>query len=141
MTDKELKQTYYIRQEIELYERKLRELRSMSMTGSRTDGMPRGSSRGDRVADFAVKIADTERKLNDLQLKLISAEAEIMDFITGIDDSFIRQIIYCRMILRYSWTRTAHKIGGGNTADSCRMAYKRYMRGTNDDGRDTATPV
>lgn len=141
MTDKELKQTYYLRQEIELYERKLRELRSMSMTGSRTDGMPRGRGRGDRVADTAVKIADTERKLNDLQLKLISAEAEIMDFITGVDDSFIRQIIYCRFILRYSWTRTAHKIGGGNTADSCRMAYKRYMRGTNDDGRDAATPV
>lgn len=134
MTDKDLKQVYYLRQEIELYERKLRELRSMSMTGSRTDGMPRGGGRGDRVADLAVKIADLEGKVNAFRLKLISAEAEIMDFITEVDDSFIRQIIYCRFILRYSWTRTAHKIGGGNTADSCRMAYKRFMRkgGTQD---------
>ena len=128
MTDKELKQAFYIHQEIEMWEKKLRELRSMTMTGSRSDGMPRGGGRGDRVADLAVKIADLEQKLNGLQLKLISAEAEIMDFITEIDDSFIRQIIYCRFILRYSWTRTAHKIGGGNTADSCRMAYKRFMR-------------
>lgn len=135
MTHQDLKQTYYLRGEIQTYESKLRELRQMYLSASRMDGMPRGSSRGDKVADLAVRIADLEDTITDLRLQLIDAETEIMQYISTIDDSYIRQIIYCRHIGLMSWTKTAHKIGGGNTADSCRMAYKRFMRkgGTQDE--------
>lgn len=134
MTNADLKQTYYIQNEIKLCEAELRELKHSSLTGSRMDGMPRGSNRGDKVADLAVRISDLEDTITDLRLQLIEAETEIMQYISTIDDSYIRQIIYCRHIGLMSWTKTAHKIGGGNTADSCRMAYKRFMRkgGTQD---------
>ena len=134
MTHKDLKQVYYLRGEIQTYEQRLRELRQVYLSGGKLDGMPRGSSRGDKVADLAVRIADLEATITDLRLQLIDAETEIMKYISTIDDSFIRQIVYCRHIGLMSWTKTAHKIGGNNTADSCRMAYKRFMRkgGTQD---------
>lgn len=128
MTHKDLKQAYWLRGEIRRYEGKLRELRQMYLSASRMDGMPRGSGRGDKVADLAIRIADLEDTITDLRLQLIDAETEIMQYISTIDDSYIRQIIYCRHIGLMSWTKTAHEIGGGNTADSCRMAYKRYMK-------------
>ena len=134
MTNADLKQAYWLRGEIRRYEGKLRELRQMYLSASRMDGMPRGSGRGDKVADLAVRISDLEDTITDLRLQLIDAETDIMKYISTIDDSYIRQIIYCRHIGLMSWTKTAHEIGGGNTADSCRMAYKRFMRkgGTQD---------
>lgn len=136
MTHIQLKQAYWLRGEIRRYEGKLRELRQMYLAASRMDGMPRGSSRGDKVADLAIRIADLEDKITDLRLQLIDAEAEIMSFISTIEDSYIRQIIYCRHIGLMSWTKTAHEIGGGNTADSCRMAYSRWVKQEENDGSD-----
>lgn len=128
MTHIQLKQAYWLRGEIRLYEGKLRELRQMYLAASRMDGMPRGSGRGDKVADLAVRIADLEDKITYLRLQLIDAEAEIMNYISGIDDSYIRQIVYCRHIGLMSWTLTAHKVGGRNTAETCRKAYARFMK-------------
>ena len=143
MTNADLKQIYYICKEIKLCEAELRELKHSSLTGSRIDGMPK-SGRGDKVADRAIRIADLEAKIERLQDKMLDAQLEIWDFIDTIDDSMIRQIIIYKHIKLMSWTKTAHKIGGGNTADSCRMAYKRFMRikeGTNGGNSKAETQI
>lgn len=128
MTSADLKQTYYIQNEIKLCEAELRELKHSSLTGSRMDGMPRGSNRGDKVADRAIQIADLETKIERLRDKMLDAQLEIWDFIGTVDDSMIRQIIIYRHIKLMSWTATAHRIGGGNTAEGCRKTYARWMK-------------
>lgn len=53
---------------------------------------------------------------------------EIEDYIDGIGDSQLRQIIHCRYIEGYSWAKTAYVIGGGNTSDGVRMRVKRHLK-------------
>lgn len=127
MTNADLKQIYYICKEIKLCEAELRELKHSSLTGSRIDGMPK-SGRGDKVADRAIRIADLEAKIERLRDKMLDAQLEIWDFIGTVDDSMIRQIIIYRHIKLMSWTATAHRIGGGNTAEGCRKTYARWMK-------------
>ena len=47
MTRKELSQVYYINREIEMWQRKLGELREIELPGQEVDGMPRGQKKSD----------------------------------------------------------------------------------------------
>ena len=85
----------------------------------------------DRVPEVIEKISEVEEKLKGLQIQLLATESEILDFMNSIDDSILRQIIYCRFVRLMSWERTALEIGGGNTADACRQAVRRYLKKMN----------
>jgi hypothetical protein len=50
-----------------------------------------------------------------------------MRYVAEIDDSYMRQIITYRHIDMLKWRDIAQKIGGGNTEDGIRMAYKRFI--------------
>ena len=50
-------------------------------------------------------------------------------FISNCKDSLVRKIIIERYLKGYSWTATANRIGGGITADNCRMLVVRYING------------
>ena len=126
MTEEQLKQVYYLSKDLQYYKGKLRDLREMTLTGSRPSGMPK-SRQGDKVSSIAAKIADTEQKVYELQVQLLDAEIEIMKYISGIDDSLIRSIIFCRHIRCMPWTRVAREVGGTQTAATCRKALSRYM--------------
>ena len=49
------------------------------------------------------------------------------EFIASVQDSRIRRIINLRFIEKLSWNKVADRIGGGNTEDSVRKAFDRYM--------------
>jgi glycerol dehydrogenase-like iron-containing ADH family enzyme len=51
-----------------------------------------------------------------------------LGYISTIDDVLTRQIFFERCIKNKSWTAVAIAVGGGNTADGCRMIYKRYKK-------------
>jgi hypothetical protein len=51
----------------------------------------------------------------------------IMRYVASIDDSLIRQVITYRHVDMMKWRDIAQKIGGGNSEDGIRMAYKRYL--------------
>ena len=128
MTEKDLQRTYYIHREIQLYEDKLRTLRQVTLTGGGgMSGMPRGGDLGDRTSGSAIKVADIERKILKLQRRLVKVEAEIMEYITTVPDSFIRQLLFLRFVECSSWDEVAAKIGGGNSADGCRKATRRFL--------------
>lgn len=128
MTEAELKRAYYIRSEIRIYDDKLKALRQMSLIGGGgMSGMPRGGDQGDRTSGSAIKVADLERRIEKLRRRLVKVQAEIMDYISTVDDSFIRQILFMRCIECMSWDGVAAKIGGGNTANGCRMAMRRFL--------------
>ena len=66
------------------------------------------------------------KKLEERYDNVLKARNEILDFINSVDDSFMRMVITYRVIEGYSWAKVAMKIGGGNTSDGVRMAFKRF---------------
>ena len=50
---------------------------------------------------------------------------KIIVFISTIQDSLLRQIVYSYCVAGMSWKETAKAIGGGNTADSVRKRFER----------------
>ena len=60
--------------------------------------------------------SEIEQSINDVQV-----------FINDLDNSHDRRIVTMRVIDKMSWRQIAQNIGGGNTADSVRMAYNRIL--------------
>ena len=68
-----------------------------------------------------------KRILTDLEFKILENINEIEKFISEINDSQVRRIINLRIINRLTWGRVAEKIGGGNTEDSVKKIFYRFM--------------
>lgn len=62
-----------------------------------------------------------------LEFDLLEKTNEVEEFIASIDDSRMRRIINLRFIESLSWNKVADRVGGGNTEDSVRMAFNRFM--------------
>lgn len=65
--------------------------------------------------------------LSQLELQLLETLNQVEEFITAIDDSHIRRIVSFRVIDGLSWSKVAQRMGGGNTEDSVRKAFDRYI--------------
>ncbi len=65
--------------------------------------------------------------LTSLEMELLETLNQVEEFIASVDDSRMRRIINLRCIEGYSWNKVADYIGGGNTEDSVRMAFNRFM--------------
>lgn len=62
-----------------------------------------------------------------LEFDLLQKTNEVEEFIASINDSRMRRIINLRFIENLSWNKVADYIGGGNTEDSVRKAFTRFM--------------
>lgn len=65
--------------------------------------------------------------LVNLELKLTETLNQVEEFIAGVEDSRIRRIITLRFIENLSWNKVADRIGGGNTEDSVKKSFYRFM--------------
>lgn len=65
--------------------------------------------------------------LTSLEMELLETLNKVEEFIASVDDSRMRRIINLRFIEGLSWNKVADRIGGGNTEDSIRMAFNRFM--------------
>lgn len=130
MTENELRSVYYLHREISLWEQRLKELECRSVVGvPEITGMPSGGGGvKNRIETDCIKLDELRAKIQSLQNKLIKAECEVLNYIDGIDDSFVRQIIYLRCVRLKTWSAVAAAVGGGNTSDSVRKAYKRFLK-------------
>ena len=126
MTRKELSQIYYINKEIEMWERELENVTSLQ--SPKLDGLPRGSETGDSTASKALQAAQISETINGLLTKLQMKRKEIYDYIATVDDSLMRQIIMYRCISLCTWEEVAIYVGGGNSADSVRKLFVRFVR-------------
>lgn len=68
--------------------------------------------------------------LSELETRLLETLNEVEEFIASVDDSHIRRIINLRVIDGLPWKEVARKIGG-NTEDSVRMTFNRFMENKN----------
>lgn len=65
--------------------------------------------------------------LSGLEMELMEILNQVEEFIASVKDSHIRRIINLRVVDGLSWNEVAMKIGG-NTEDSVRMTYNRFMK-------------
>lgn len=129
LTEKELRQIYYINREIIMWQRELDRLKCTSLVKSPiVSDMPRGGChRG--MEDYAVDLVEYETVIAGLLAKVQVQRKRIVEFINGIDDSLMKQIIFYRHISCMTWNEVAAEIGGGNTENSVKQTYSRFMRG------------
>jgi hypothetical protein len=128
MTKKELSQLYYLNREIEQYEQKLSELRSVACdTSTKITGMPHCGGVSDKVSKIAVEIAYISETIENKKRQCWAEYHRLIDYINGIDDSLTRTIFMHRFVNGMEWEQVAASIGG-STADCCRMIANRYIR-------------
>ena len=65
--------------------------------------------------------------LANLELELLETLNQVEEFIASVDDSRMRRIITLRFIDNLSWNKVANHIGGGNTEDSVKKSFYRFM--------------
>ena len=65
--------------------------------------------------------------LSELEMELLETLNEVEEFIASVKDSHMRRIISLRVVDGLSWNKVADCIGGGNTEDSIRMSFNRFM--------------
>lgn len=71
------------------------------------------------------RILRKEERLRRRRAEVAGQLEQIEDFIDGLEDSQLRQIIHYRYIRGYSWVKTAQMMGTKESA--ARMAVKRYF--------------
>ena len=128
MTLKELSRLYYLNREIEMDQRRLRELEAKALPGAQViTGMPHGTGVVDKVGGCAAEIADLRGIIEVKHQQCLYERSRLERYIAGIDDSLLRQIFTYRFVNGLPWLQVAACIGGGNTADSVRVACNRYI--------------
>jgi hypothetical protein len=65
--------------------------------------------------------------LVNLELELLETLNQVEEFIASVEDSRMRRIITLRFIDNLSWNKVANHIGGGNTEDSVKKSFYRFM--------------
>ncbi len=113
MTKEKLRQLYYLNREIINDTEELVELKIKARKG--------------KNSGKETLIAEQERRLVEKIRRCKSLKKEINEFIDGIEDSLMRQIMYYRYAKGMSWRKVAFMTGGGNTENGVRMAATRFL--------------
>ena len=128
MTQKQLSQLYRLNREIEQDKRRLAELESAATSpGSQITGLPHASGISDKTGNYAILIGglvDEIKKKNDRTLILYK---ELTEYINGLDDSFIRQLLMLRCVDGFTWEQCAAHMGCGNTWKNLSNIYYRFV--------------
>ena len=127
MTREELKQIYYINKEIRMWQRELDRLQCKSLIGSQNlDGMPKGSGTSDKVADLAIEKEEIREIINGKLTEIQVQRKRIINYINGIDDSLLRQIMFLRNVSCMNWNQVAKEL---NSTENCvKQIYSRHFR-------------
>ena len=125
-TRDQLSQAYYIDREIKILQSML-ERSSTDVKAQQITGMPHANTNvpSDPTAEAGIKLADIRNQIECLHERCKEEKAKIWSFIVKMEDSRMRQIVMLRCIELLSWEEVADRIGGGNSAATCKMAFYR----------------
>ena len=127
MTKEELKQIYYLNKEIKMWQRELDRLQCKSLIGGQSlDGMPKGSGMSDKVADLAIEKEEIREIINGKLAEIQVQRKRIMNYINGIEDSLLRQIMFLRNVSCMTWRQIANELG--STENCVKQIYSRHFR-------------
>lgn len=132
MTAQELRQIYYLNQELEMWKEELNKLiytdslpKAQKLTGM--PHAPQGKVT-DSVGDLAVEIEETINIIKGIQAKVNVQKRKIIAWIDSVDDSYMRQIIYFRNVECLKWEEVAQRMGIGSNEDAIKKQYYRYLK-------------
>lgn len=129
MTNKELRQLFYLNREIKSLNERLSVLESLAEKTTVTPApYIAESGNKDLVGRYAVEIAAIRAQIEAMKIRCVTEQERLNSYINSIDDSLIRQIMTYRHICGLSWERVADEIGGGITGESCRNAHWRFLK-------------
>jgi len=128
LTKHELSQLYYLNREIVQLQRRLEELEGLATSCTQhITGMPMVQGVSDKVAKYAVEIADLKGIL-DLNLKRCFYELNRLNrYIQSIDDAQMRMILSLRYINGLGWEQVAASISSCISGESIRKAHERFL--------------
>ena len=66
--------------------------------------------------------------LNGRKSQIDEMVNDVEQFISSIDDSYMRRLVTLRVIDGLSWLKVAEKMGGMNTEHSVRKAFERFLK-------------
>lgn len=78
-------------------------------------------------SEISETIKKEEQKLKARYENLLQVTNDVLDFIESVEDSHMRMIITYRVIENYSWGQVADAMGGGNSEDSVKKAFYRFI--------------
>ena len=127
MTKRELSQLYWLNREIRQDQERLRELEEAAEAIVPRYGEGVRSGPRDRVGDLALLICEQRMLIERKRQRACQEQNRLCRYVSGIEDSLMRQIIALRYLDGLSWNQVAQRIGGV-TEDSVRMAHNRFLR-------------
>lgn len=95
------------------------------------EGIPLPEYRDKRNRLFMNRVTLEKRieRQRELHYRLMETVGDVEKFIESVDDSHVRRIMRYRFEQHLPWREVADRIGGGNTEDSVKKAYYRYIGG------------
>lgn len=128
LTKEELKEIYYLNKEVKMWQRELEKLQCKSLIkGQEITGLPFGSGGNkDKVGDMATDIADIEAIIRGKLAEIQVQRKKIIEYIDGIDDSLLRQIVFLRNVSCMTWRQVARELG--NTESCVKQMYSRHFK-------------
>ena len=128
MTKKELSQIYYLLGEVKMWQRELAKMQCESaIKPQQITDMPRGSGTSDPTARTVTSIIHIEQIIEGKLAEIQIQRERIIKYIDGIEDSFMRQIMFYRHVSCMKWDEVAAHIGGDNTKETTRKAHDRFL--------------
>ncbi len=132
MTKRELSQIYYLNREVKMWQKELQKIKQQSFIKSyHFSNTQKGKGTTDNVGNLAAVIADIETIINGKLTEIQLERKKIIEYISSIDDSLIRQIIFYRHISCMTWEQVVAYVGGNNTTESIKKIYARYLKKIN----------
>jgi len=136
MTRQKLKQIRHLKREIELLQEQIVHLEAEIVTDKVRGSLPHHPwvetsfkiTGFDRI-EYAQKMDKLKRKLQRRVDDLLDLRAEIFEWVEGIEDSLLRQVIILRHVNGLGWRQVAKEIGAGTTWDSLRKMHDRFIGG------------
>lgn len=126
MTKKGLQMLRHYDSDLRLLRIHLKEMEaSIGITSAPQDGQPKGNKIGRPTEEQAIQIAQVISEIRALEKLVLDKRIEAWDFISGLEDPYLRQIIILRFVDGKSWFKVADAIGGDATGDGCRMYFNR----------------
>ena len=136
ITKQQLRQVRYLKREIELLHDQIANLEAGVVTDKVSGSDPRHPwtkksfyITGFDREEYSRKMDRLKRRMQRRVDDLLDLRAEIFEWVEGIDDSLLRQIIILRHVNGLSWRQVAREIGSGTTWNSLRMMHDRFLEG------------
>lgn len=135
MTLEELNEHLYVMQQYQAAVDRIESMTAVMLGAQKLDGMPHGTSVGDKTAALAIAIAEQKKDLESLKRAAEASMSQVKAYCESIQDRLVKVIFRLRYVGGMTWAEVAISIGGGNNRDTVRQTVYRYLKAHENDHR------